>query len=588
MHQTSTSKKVFIGISQNFHDPSIALINDQGEIIFAQATERFLQNKRALSSAADNFFYAEAIINQFEIKDYEISSNWKQFENIFKYWIIATAVSIFKNKANLSKTFLRVFTKNTDEVACLINFHLASHFGTRAMTGAAFKYLLNIKNKLPYKSISHFDHHLCHAYHAFFTSPVEQAIILIIDGNGDNAKSMTIYEANRQSIKQLHRNTSRASLGDYYGALTVLCGFGPLGEEAWKVMGMAAYGKINEELLNDLREWIVIKNISIKHKNANKFYEIREKITTSFYKNLNKFDLAFTGQFFYEELVIQLINNTYKKFPHKNLIMSGGCSLNSSCNGKIHTHTNYKHVYIPSAPADDGTAIGSALINFKKHFPDRIIPYSQTNPYLGFEINSSDIEHIKLYSGYHIEKMSYENIYQTIAEEIKNGKLIGWVQGKAEFGPRALGNRSILAHPGISSMKDIINSKVKFREDFRPFAPAILEEKATEYFENYHPTPYMERVLKIKKDKRQTICAVNHIDNTGRLQTVSKNSNYHFYNLINAFYRETGIPVLLNTSFNVMGKPIVNSVNDMITVFATSGLDIMVINDHVVRKTVKN
>ena len=164
------------------------------------------------------------------------------------------------------------------------------------------------------------------------------------------------------------------------------------------------------------------------------------------------------------------------------------------------------------------------------------------------------------------------------------GKIIGWVQGKAEFGPRSLGNRSILANPSLKGMKDKINTTVKFREEYRPFAPSIMEEYADEYFENYYPTPYMERVLTIKKEKREQLNAVNHIDNTGRLQTVSRENNEHFYNLIREFNELTKIPVLLNTSFNVMGKPIVDSVADMVAVFGTSGLDIMVINDHVFYK----
>jgi len=188
------------------------------------------------------------------------------------------------------------------------------------------------------------------------------------------------------------------------------------------------------------------------------------------------------------------------------------------------------------------------------------------------------------YSGYRFQKMEYINLYSHIASELNAGKIVAWVQGRAEFGPRALGNRSILAHPGLDGMKDKINSSVKFREEFRPFAPAILEECASEYFEYYHPTPYMERVLPIKEEKRKFLIAVNNVDNTGRLQTVARKDNEHFYNLINEFHKLTNTPVLLNTSFNVMGKPIVNSVTDIAAVFATSGIDVLVINEYVITK----
>jgi carbamoyltransferase len=425
---------------------------------------------------------------------------------------------------------------------------------------------------------------LCHAYHAYFTSPCKDAVILVIDGYGDEFSSYSVYKAEGQNIKQIFRNKTRISLGDFYGELTLLCGFDAVGGEQWKVMGMAPYGKKCEALYADFEKWIYTDGIELKTRSTQFHIEFRKQIKEKAYGELSREDLAFTGQLFYEEIVKQLINAIYLKWPHANLVFAGGCALNSAANGKIHVETPYKNVYIPSAPADDGCAIGAALLSFKKQNPKKSIPYNQHNPYLGFDIKEEEILFFAKYSGYSYKKSAYADLYTEVAKEIQSGKIIAWVQGRAEFGPRSLGNRSILANPSLADMKDKINANVKFREEFRPFAPSVLEEKANEYFENYHPTPYMERVLTIKENKRAELKAVNHIDNTGRLQTVSKKSNEHFYNLINEFYKLTNVPVLLNTSFNVMGKPIVNSVSDMAAVFATSGIDVLAINNYIFRK----
>lgn len=577
-------QKYYIGLSVNFHDPSVALVNENGEIVFAQATERFLQNKMAISSTSDTYFYADKILDEYPMNDYEISFNWTQFESLFKYIFVAGTVYAMRNYNKLIKWFGKRLGVDGDEFSAYMNYHQSSYFSARSNTGAAFRFVLNQRFNLPFKYLNKFDHHLCHTYHSFYTSSFKEATILVIDGGGDKGKSCSVYTAKGQNIVKVFRNKSWTSLGFYYGSLTYLCDFNPNGGEDWKVMGMAPYGKFHEELYNDLKEWIHISDISLETKNSKQFFIIRKKIRENHYQNLTREDIAYTGQLYYEEMVMQLINNMHKKWPNENLVITGGCGLNSAFNGKVHTGSPYKNVFIPSAPADDGCSVGSALLNFKKFNPGKEIPHNQSNPYLGFDVKEEDILFMAKFSGYEHEKMSYEKIYTVIAKEIESGKIIGWVQGRAEFGPRALGNRSILANPSLAGMKDKINSRVKFREEFRPFAPAILEEKASEYFENYHPTPYMERVLKIKEDKRDLLKAVNHIDNTGRLQTVSKKSNEHFYNLINEFYKLTDVPVLLNTSFNVMGKPIVNSVNDMAAVFATSGIDILVINDHVFKK----
>jgi carbamoyltransferase len=580
----SKPSKYYIGLSANFHDGAIALVNEEGILVFAEATERYLQNKRALNTATDQLFYVEKILTKYPMNDYELAINWTQFDQFIKYTLSASVVYASNKFIRLMRLFGRIININGDELGSYTNYFLSSFFASRTMAGSSFRLQLFARFGLPQKAATNFDHHLCHAYHGYFVSSYTKATILVLDGGGDNGRSLSIYTAEGQNIKRVHKNGQRASLGHYYDLLTHLCGFNIMAGEEWKVMGMAPYGNINEELLNDLKEWIYTSGVSLKTKNKKGIFGIGEKVKKKSYGVLTKFDIARTGQFYYETMVTQLINAIYEKWPNQNLILTGGCALNSAYNGKIHIETRYKNVHVSSAPADDGSAAGAALLNFKKHNPEKRIPHEQSNPYLGFEVDEEELLKMKQYSGYENKKMNYSDLYKYIATEIQAGKIIAWVQGRAEFGPRALGNRSILANPALERMKDKINMHVKYREEFRPFAPAILEEKADEYFENYHPTPYMERVLKIKEDKRSVLKAVNHVDNTGRLQTVTKESNTHFYNLINEFYMLSDVPVLLNTSFNVMGKPIVNSVSDMAAVFATSGIDILVIGQYVFNK----
>jgi carbamoyltransferase len=585
---TKTSNKIYIGLNASYHDPSIALVNEDGIIIFAQATERYTQNKRSIFTVPDNFNYVEKIIDSHQIDNYEIAINWQEHSSLLKkiYFLLLTLDSS-KNIGFFNFLARKVSGIEQSKLIHLFFYTRIANFSLRSFSGQTFRYLLNQKNGIKQKKIDLLNHHLCHAYHALYSSNFDSSIIIILDGSGDNGFSISIYEADKQIIKLLEKGQRGGSLGSFYSSLTHFCGLNIFTGEEWKVMGMAPYGNLNKELYQDFKDWLYIDEISVKNRGRKHIY-IEEKIKEKKYTNLTIKDIAYTGQLFFEELTIELIKNLYKKFPHQNLIISGGCALNSACIGKLHISTPYKNIFVPSAPADDGGAIGAALLLFKKNNPNKNIPNNQFNPYLGKEIEKEELDYLVKYSGYKHEEYNYTELYKIIAKELSEGKIIGWVQGKAEFGPRALGNRSILANPLLAHMKDKINANVKFREEYRPFAPSILEEFAADYFENYYPTPYMERVLTIKKEKREYLKAVNHIDNTGRLQTVNKELNPHFYNLIKEFNVLTNIPVILNTSFNVMGKPIVDSVTDMAAVFATSGLDILVINNSVFRKNISS
>ena len=271
----------------------------------------------------------------------------------------------------------------------------------------------------------------------------------------------------------------------------------------------------------------------------------------------------------------------HSKWGGANLILGGGCALNSSCNGVLLERTPFKNLHISMAPGDDGNAIGSAYLSWMKDHPKQR-PLNAHTAFLGSEISTETIERAIRLGGLKAKFFSEDELIEEVSKELSEGKLVGWVQGRAEFGPRALGNRSILADPRKAKTKDHINERIKFREEFRPFAPSILDEKGPELFHNYQYSPYMERTLRFKNT--EIAPAVVHCNETGRVQSVRKEDNPRFYALLNSFYKKTKVPVLLNTSFNVMGRPIIHDVEDALAVFFTSGLDMLVLGQYVFKK----
>jgi carbamoyltransferase len=264
-------------------------------------------------------------------------------------------------------------------------------------------------------------------------------------------------------------------------------------------------------------------------------------------------------------------------------VLVGGCALNSACNGKIKERTGYENVYVYNAPGDDGTAVGAAILAFlQDHAAEAINRESLFCPYKGSFIDSRSLQKAIDNTPYHYDLGN--NRYKIAAKLISTGHVIGWVQGQAEFGPRALGNRSILADPRNAAIKDIINKTLKYRESFRPFAPSVLETFGPEIFEDYQSSWYMDKTLKIKEAWQQRIQGVTHVNGTGRLQSVHQDINPGFFELISEFHKLTGVPVLLNTSFNLAGKPIVHSVNDIVASLYTSGLHAVIIEGHLFTK----
>ena len=339
------------------------------------------------------------------------------------------------------------------------------------------------------------------------------------------------------------------------------------------------------------------KNIQFTNDNNEIYYDdiFNIKITELLgHKSSEKFeysqtiaDIAKSTQTVYEKILFNYLNSLYDVYQNSNLCLSGGCALNSLANGKIIKNTKFKNLFIPYEPSDAGGSIGAALTcYYEKNKHKKKLP--QPSPYLGS--NFSNIEIKKTLKNHEDNKKftyeEYENTSELInftAQYICDGKIIAWFQDKMEFGPRALGNRSILMDPSVKNAKEILNLKIKLREKFRPFAPSILQEETKNWFENFTSSDYMTFVYKIKEDKKILIPAVCHIDGTGRLQTVKKNLNERYYRLITSFYKKKKIPILLNTSFNE-NEPIVNTPKEALNTFLRTKIDILVIDNFIIKR----
>ena len=392
-------------------------------------------------------------------------------------------------------------------------------------------------------AIYYIDHHQSHATYAFLNSGFYQSDILAIDGIG--SKFRCVFFDKDQKLIDL---SDKLPIGWLWNHMSNLTGFGTLG--ASKLMGKVGYGKYSEYYYNIFE---TILSGPITEKKQTHFKEIK-------LDNID--DLAHTLQKF---TIDKIKEHVYPLKTCDNLCIAGGVAYNGYMNEEFTKH--YENVFVPPAVGDEGQAIGvyqhaDYMINYNVH---------KTETFAGKEYDTLPDEW-----PYRYEKADYKKIAQAIAD----GKIVGWFQGKSESGNRALGNRSILADPRNPNIKDIINHTIKMREDFRPFAPAVLEEHYKEYFDTRLPSPYMSRICKVKSDK---VPGITHVDNTARIQTVNKKFNEKFYNIINEFYKITGIPMLLNTSFNCR-EPIVESPKQAINTFKRTELDMLVINDKVICK----
>ena len=453
--------------------------------------------------------------------------------------------------------------------------------------------------------VHYLEHHIAHIASAYYCCPWEEAAGFSYDGSGDFVSAMKA-RCRGNEIEVLDRVFLPHSLGSFYTMICEFIGYAKYGDEG-KVMGLAPYG--SDVYGDKIREIVAINNGSFqlnlryfKPLGSNQgmqilpdgtvrlarhfsdrmtqlFGEPRQPHTEITQRDMN---LAFSMQQRFEDVFFHLLNQLYRRVLCEDLAMAGGCALNSVANGKLFDRTPFRRTWIQPAAGDEGLAIGAALHTYYSVLkqPRRHV---LKDAYLGPDYSERKIESALKAAGIAYHRLEREPLLETVAEQIAEGRVVGWFQGRMEWGPRALGNRSIVAHPGLPNMKDILNARIKHREWFRPFAPSILAECQAEYFEHDHPSPFMLHVYKIRPEKRTVLCAVNHKDDTGRLQTVSREENPLYYDLIRAFRRRTGIPVVLNTSFNE-NEPIVCVPEEAIDCFKRTRMDVLAIGPFVASK----
>jgi carbamoyltransferase len=575
-----------------FHGDSSACIFKDGHLIAAAEEERFRRIKHwaGFPSEAIKWCLLEARINLEDLD--HIALNQDPTANLIKkiFYTLSMLPSL--------KMLLDRFENKRKRLG--IKDHLAKEFPNYQFKG----------------SIHSVEHHLAHLSSAYHTSPFNEAVVLSVDGFGDFAS--TAWGIGRDiKINLEERINFPHSLGIFYQALTQFIGFYNYGDE-YKLMGLAPYGK--PVYIKQMREIVKLNSNGSFKLNLNYFRHHREKIDykwdncspyvgTLFSPELEKIlgsarsrdekltqkhkDIAHSVQAMYEEAFFHLLNNLHKKYKINNLAIAGGCGMNSVANGKVLLKTPFKKIYVQSAAGDAGGAIGAALMTWHKTGVEsskkKII--SHNHAYWGPSFTNDYINNLLKLQKDRIKKenctiekfLEISDLLKFIASEIAKGKVVGWFQGKMEWGPRALGNRSILCDPRRSDMKDILNLKIKKRETFRPFAPSILREAVPYWFEQNDDVPFMMQVYQIIKEKRYEIPAVTHVDGSGRLQTVDKQTNPRYYQLINEFKNLTGVPIVLNTSFNE-NEPVVCKPEEALETFLRTKLDILVLEDWMIKR----
>lgn len=502
-----------------------------------------------------------------------------------------------KPSARLHKKILRVL-KKTPRLSFLTS-RLKNVSKVKDVKQALAESLGEDPSKIKAKLVK-VEHHRAHLASTFFVSPFEEALCVSVDGFGDFVSTMRgVGRGNR--IEIVDAVEFPHSLGIFYTAFTQYLGFWKYGDE-YKVMGLSAFGE--PTYLEEMRKIIRLKKSGLFELDTSYFRHadegvdmvweggepvierlFSEKLESVFGSSREKDepvdkkyrDIASSMQAMYEEAFFYLLNDVYRKTGIKKLVLAGGCIQNSVANGKIFDNTPFEEIYIPPAAHDAGTAIGAAFWVWHVEL-EKERNFVINSPYWGPEFSEIEIENILHKRKVKYEKLTEEEIIKRTARDIAEGKIVGWFQGRTEWGPRALGNRSILVDPRRAEMKDILNARIKRREGFRPFAPSILEEHTKEWFEKDYPVPFMEKVYKIKPEKRVLIPAVTHVDGTGRLQTVSREMNPKYYRLIEEFYRLTGVPVVLNTSFNE-NEPIVNTPEEALECFLRTRMDVLVLGN---------
>ena len=588
-----------LGISAFYHDSAAALIKD-GEILAAAQEERFTRKKHDANypKFAVDYVLKESRLELNQVDHVVFEKPFLKFERLLETYL-AFAPMGFKSFSMSMPIWLRekLFQK---------------------------KYLYDLlkqhdKNFNDMEKIKFSEHHYSHAASAFFPSPFKEAIILTLDGVGEWATT-TVAIGKKNELKMLREIHFPHSLGLLYSAFTYYTGF-KVNSGEYKVMGLAPYGqpKYKDLIINELMELKEDGSFRLNMKyfsyatgltmTNKKFSDLFGEPVRDPKKNkLTQFhmDVAASIQAVTEEIVLRITKSLSKDYNIKNLCLAGGVALNCVANGKILKEKFFENIWIQPAAGDAGGSLGAALAywyhelkNPREKFVDQM-----KGAYLGPKLDEENINKKLKSLKANFKQKTPSEICQLVAQELANSKTVGWFQGRMEFGPRALGGRSILADPRSEKMQKELNLKIKFRESFRPFAPSILREDVNEWFELDYDSPYMLLVSEVKKDKqinmsekdknlfgidklnvkRSEIPAITHVDYSARIQTVHKETNPKYYDLIKEFKKITKCPVLVNTSFNVRGEPIVCSVEDAFNCFMGTNLDILVIEDFILFK----
>ena len=561
-----------LGITLFTHDSSATLIRNN-KIIGCSEEERFSREKHTskFPNLSIKFLLDEGGINSTDI-DYVVIPH-----DPLKNYFSRIAFCLFNNKNFIS--------------AIKASFHnLLLFFKLKRDVKLLFqRHNMKLSNKC---KIILFDHHSAHAASTFYVSGFNEAVVITWDGRGE-WPCLTVSKASKQKVQKIWEQTVPDSLGQFYESVTNFLGFNSYGDE-YKVMGLSAYGK--PKFYKEIKNIISLSNsgkvkidsalwrYNIYKRNFGLGYDfkikgIKKRLENEKLKKIH-LDLAASTQKVFNEIAEGITKLAYKKFNSNNLCLAGGVAQNILMNQKIYLNSGFENFFVQPASHDAGLSLGAALLTQEKY--SRKLEINEFTAFQGPKFSNSEIKQILDTFG--LSYFKPKNIHIYTAKLIAKNFVIGWFQGKTEFGPRALGSRSILADPRNRKMKEIVNRKIKFRENFRPFAPSILEDFFNKYFENAPKNEFMCFSADVRKEMRKIIPAVTHFDGTARPQVVIKSNNPSFWKLIRCFYEITKVPLLLNTSFNVQGEPIVNSPHDAIKCFFSSGIDYLILENFVIKK----
>ncbi len=572
-----------------YHGDSSACLVDNGILVAAAEEERFRRIKHwaGFPTEAIRYCLSEAGISLVKVDHVAINRD---------------------PKANVWKKVAYSLAKRPDPRFILDRLKKAKEIASLEEQFARFLPDQELRAKT-----HHVEHHFAHLASAYLASSFEDAVTVSVDGFGDFA-SAAWGLGHGGKLEVDNKVFFPHSLGIFYQALTQYIGFPHYGDE-YKAMGLAPYGQ--PRFIKEMRRIVRTCDDGSFRLNLDFFRHARERVSfewdggapsvgTLFTPNLENLlgkarqltnpleqrhrDIARSMQVRYEEAFFHLLNTLHRRYRCNNLALAGGCAMNSVANGKITRSTPFRRVYIQAAAGDAGGAIGAALAVAREMAPD-VKRFVMDHAYFGPSYTSEEINGaIQGYSdeieasGCTLEHISDDKtLYQRTARLIAKGKVVGWFQGRMEWGPRALGNRSIVCDPRAADMKDILNQKIKRRESYRPFAPSILREAVADWFETDDDVPFMMKVFQVREEKRHQIPAVTHVDGSGRLQTVYRNTNPRYYALIEAFRDLTGIPIVLNTSFNE-NEPVVCQPSEALACFLRTKMDVLVLGDYMLAR----